>query len=329
MNLRTTYMGLELGNPLVVGPSPLCDDLDTVKALAGAGAGALVLRSLFMEQILQEQLAADALEANYNSFAEALDYFPAAGDFGIGPQAYLDHIKACKAAVSIPILASLNGTSAGEWVDYARSLAEAGADGLELNIYHLPVADDETPEHVEQRYVDILTRVKAQIGIPVAVKLTSHHTSPVNFAKRLAAAGADGLVLFNRLYLPTFDEEELEVHPTHHLSDSTILPLRLLWLAAMHGKVDTSLSATGGVHTAKDALRAIMAGASTVQLVSALLRRGPDHLARVKAELEGWLIAHEYASLDQARGSMSLAKAADPEAFERANYMKSLQTYSA
>ncbi len=327
MNLSVNYMGLKLSNPLVAGASPLSDDIESAKRIEQAGAGAIVMRSLFMEQIIREQLAMAEHEAYLDTFAEALTMFPEPDEYALGPQTYLDQIKALKAALTIPVIASLNGVVAGSWTDYAKKIEEAGADALELNIYFLPLRG-ETVEEVEGRYVEILKAVKAVVSIPVAVKLTKHHTSPIALTKALVEAGADGVVLFNRLYQPEIDIEALEVKPHIRLSDSGDLEERVLWLAGAYGQVDATLIVSGGVHTATDALKALMAGATGVQMVSALLKGGPKALAAVKSELEQWLISHDYESLQQAIGSMSLVNSPDPEAFERANYMKSLLTYS-
>jgi dihydroorotate dehydrogenase (fumarate) len=326
MDLSTTYLGFQLPNPFMPGASPMVDSLDTVKRLEAAGAAAIVMHSLFEEQILQEQLATIYhMEVHDESFAEAVSYFPRPSEFALGPEQYLAHIEQLKKAVGIPVLASLNGVTPGGWVAHARRMQDAGADAIELNVYYLATDVDETGQRVEQRTLDILAAVKQSVSVPVAVKLSPFFSSLANFASRLDEAGADGLVLFNRFYQPEIDIESLEVVPRLELSHSSELLLRLRWLAVLCDRVRTSLAVTGGVHTAADAIKAIMAGADAVQMVSALLRHGPDYLRTMLADLEAWMREHEYESLAQMRGSMSHARSPDPAAFERANYMRVLQ----
>ena len=326
MDLSTTYLGFPLPHPFVPGASPLTDDLDTARRLEDAGAAALVLRSLFEEQIALEQVAVSHyLDAPSESFAEALSYLPDPDTFVLGPDEYLEHLHKLKAAVSVPVIASLNGATDGGWLGYARLMQEAGADALELNVYTLASDFDETGETTELRTLHMLELVKRSIGIPVAVKLGPFYTSFAAFARRLAESGADGLVLFNRFYQPDIDVETLEVAPLLRLSDSSELLLRLRWLAVLSGRIDASLAVTGGVHTAVDAVKAVMAGADAVQVVSTLLRHGPEHLANLRRELALWLEEHEYDSLAQMKGSMNLLRCPNPAAHGRANYMTILQ----
>lgn len=326
MDLSTTYLGLPLPHPLMPGASPMADDLDKVKRLEEAGAAAIVMHSLFEEQILQEQLAgAHHLERHAESFAEALSFFPRPGELTLGPGQYLDQIARIKAAVRIPVIASLNGTTPGGWIDYAGRIQEAGADALELNVYHLATDPEETAEIVESRALGILRAVKRAVTIPVAVKVSPSYSALAHAAAELDAAGADGLVLFNRFYQPDIDAESLEVVPTLQLSTSAELRQRLPWLAVLSHHVRASLAVSGGVHTALDAIKAVMAGAHAVQMVSALLLRGPMYLRTVRREMEGWMDAHEYTSLRQMQGSMNLARCPDPAAFERAHYVRVLQ----
>lgn len=327
-DLTTRYLGLTLPHPLMPGASPLVDDLDTVRRLEDAGAAAIVMHSLFEEQIVAEEMAAvDHIERHAGSFPEALSFFPGVEAFALGPEEYLEHIRRIKAAVQVPVIASLNGASPGGWLAFARWMEEAGADALELNVYFLATDPEESAAEVERRILDMLRAVKAQVRIPVAVKLSPFHSALAHLARELDRAGADGIIVFNRFYQPDIDAEELEVARTLHLSDSTELLLRLRWLAILSGRVRPSLAVTGGVHSALDAVKAVMAGAHAVQMVSALLRRGPGHLAAVLREMRAWLEEHEYESLDQMRGNMSLLRCPDPKAYERANYMEILQSW--
>ncbi len=326
VDLSTTYLGLTLPSPFMPGASPMVDSLETVRRLEDAGAAAIVMHSLFEEQIVQEQLATiQYMEAPAESFAEAVSYFPRPGEFAMGPEQYLMQLARIKRAVRIPVVASLNGTTVGGWVEYARRMQEAGADALELNIYYLATDPQERSGDVERRTLDILQAVKQTVAIPVAVKLSPFFSSLAHLAGQLDQTGADGLVLFNRFYQPEIDTEQLEVVPHLELSTSSELLLRIRWLAVLRDRVRASLAVTGGVHTATDAIKAIMAGADVVQMVSALLRHGPHYLRTVRQELEAWMQEHEYESLAQMRGSMSHARSPDPAAFERANYIRVLQ----
>jgi dihydroorotate dehydrogenase (fumarate) len=328
MDLSTTYLGLELPHPLMPGAGPLADDLDTVRRLEDAGAAAIVVRSLFEEQIALEEATTFAVtEAHGNSHGEAGSYFPAPDAFALGPDEYLEQIRRIKGMVRVPVIGSLNGVTPGGWLHYARLIEQAGADALELNVYALATDPREDAATVEDRTIEMVREVRSSIRIPLAVKLSPFYTAFANFAHRLDAAGPAGLVLFNRFWQPGIDVEELEVRRELHLSDSSELPLRLRWLAILFGNVRASLAVTGGVHTVLDVIQAVMAGAHAVQMVSALLRHGPEHLAVLRRQLEQWLEEHEYASLREMRGSMSLRSCPDPQAYERANYMLMLQSW--
>jgi dihydroorotate dehydrogenase (fumarate) len=326
MDLRTTYLGLKLPHPFMPGASPLVDDLDMVKRLEDAGAAAIVMHSLFEEQIVREQVSAFLhTEMHGESFAEALCYFPSPERFALGPEEYLEHVARLKGTVRCPVIASLNGTTLGGWLGYARSIEQAGADALELNLYALPASFEESSQQIEDRSVEMLRELKRSVRIPVAVKLSPFYTALPHFAGRLDAAGADGLVLFNRFYQPDIDPDALEA--THRLALSTPseLPLRLRWLAILSGHVKASLAVTGGVHGAVDAVKALMSGAHAVQLVSSLLRAGPEHLKRIREDTVAWMREHEYESIDAMRGCMSFEACPDPAVYERANYMLVLQ----
>lgn len=330
MDLSTKYLGLDLPHPFMPGASPMVEDLDTVRRLEDGGAAAIVMNSLFEEQIVLEQLAtAASLDGPADSFAEALSYFPEPDSLALGPEEYLEQLRRIREAVGIPVIGSLNGTTKGRWLDYAEQIEQAGAHALELNVYQLATDPEECGADLELRTVEMVTEVRQRIQIPIAVKLSPFYSALANFAKQLVAAGADGLVIFNRFYQADIDVEELEVERTLHLSDSSELLLRLRWLAVLSATVETSLAVTGGVHSSLDAIKAVMTGADAVQLVSALFRRGPEYLTGIRRRVEEWLVEHEYESLDQMRGSMSLARCPDPAAYERANYMHILQGWTA
>jgi dihydroorotate dehydrogenase (fumarate) len=328
MNLRTTYLGLDLPHPFMPGASPLADDLDSVRRLEDAGAAAITLRSLFEEQIEREQIAtAGFLEGPADSFAEATSYLPSPADFALGPEEYLDQIRRIRDAVDIPVVASLNGTHSGRWFEYAELIEQAGASALELNLYELVTSAEESAADVEDSSVQMVAELKGALKIPLAVKLSPYYTALPSFAARLEKAGADGLILFNRFYQADIDIEALDVVRSLHLSDSSALLLRLRWLAVLSTQVRCSLAASGGVHTTEDAIKAVMCGAHGVQIVSALLQNGPERLTQILDGVERWLIEHEYESLEQMRGSMNLENSPDPAAFERANYMQILQSW--
>jgi dihydroorotate dehydrogenase (fumarate) len=327
--LVTRYLGLTLGCPLVASASPLCESVDNIRRMEDAGAGAVVLHSLFEEQIEVESQHLDRyLSHGTESYAEALTYFPDLHAYRIGPDAYLEHVRRAKAAVDIPVIGSLNGVSTGGWITYARKIEQAGADALELNVYYVPTDPDMTGAEVEQIYSDLVRDVRRSVTIPVAVKLGHSFSALANLARRLDEAGADALVLFNRFYLPDFDLENLDVVPRLTLSSSSELLVRLHWAAILYGHVRPDLAITGGVHTAHDVLKAMMAGARVAMMTSALLQHGITHLAAVRAELHQWMESHEYESITQMQGSMSYRSVREPSAFERANYMKVLNSFA-
>ena len=329
MDLTTTYLGIDLPHPFISGASPLSDGLDSVRRLEDAGAAAITLRSLFGEQLDVEGLATHrAMDSISHASPEAATYLPDPDDFLLGPEAYLDHLRQVKGAVAIPVVASLNGTRADGWVDYARKIAEAGADGLELNLYDVVTDPELSSEAVERERREVVASVAAALDIPVTVKLSPFYTGLPAFARRLQRAGAAGVVLFNRFFEPDLDIEELEVTTGHTPSHSGLLLLRLRWLAILRPGFTGSLAASGGVHTVDDAVKAIMAGADAIQLVTTLLRGGPGHLTELRDGLAAWLEEHEYESLEQARGSMDLAHCPNPAAYRRAHYMRLLQTWS-
>ena len=326
MDLSTNWLGLRLAHPLIPGASPLVDDLSSVDRLAAAGAAAITMHSLFEEQIEGDRLARERWhDVHADSHAEAASYLPAAELYALGPDEYLEQIARIRRRVDVPVIASLNGTTPGAWLRYARSIEEAGASALELNLYDLATDPDVGAAEVERRALEVVRSVCGSVAIPVGVKLSPFHTSLPSFARELGRAGARGVVLFNRFYQPDIDVESLEVVRTLRLSDPSELNLRLRWLAVLSGRLDLSLAASGGVHCGLDAVKAVMAGAHCVQLVSALLRHGPERLADVLAGLRGWMEQHEYASVAQMRGSMDLSRCPDPRAFERANYVHVLQ----
>jgi dihydroorotate dehydrogenase (fumarate) len=328
MDLSTNYMGLRLASPLMPGASPLLDNIDNAKRLEDAGAGALVMHSLFEEQIAGEQLGTIyQMEIYANSFAEAQSYFPDPKDFAFGPEQYLEQIGKLKKACGIPVIASLNGTTLGGWIEYAKQIAQAGADALELNVYHVATNPTETGEQVEQRVIDIARNIRNNISIPLAVKLSPFFSSMPNLCCKLDDLKIDGLVLFNRFYQPDIDLELLEAVPKLALSDPQELLLRLRWLAIIAPHVQASLACSGGAHSAEDAVKAIMTGASCVQVVSALLMHGIDHMKKILDGMKVWMEQNEYSSIRMMQGSMSLSRCPDAHAFERANYMRVLQSW--
>jgi dihydroorotate dehydrogenase (fumarate) len=330
MDLRTEYMGLHLKNPLVASASPLSKSVDGVRRLEEAGAAAVVLYSLFEEQITHESRELDHyLERGTHSYAEALTYFPDLDHYNIGPDSYLEHIGRVKRAVGIPVIGSLNGISSGGWIDYAQLIEKAGADALELNIYYVPTDPDLSGAELEDTYVALVADVAARVKIPLAVKLSPFFTAIPHVAKRLANAGAAGLVLFNRFYQPDLDIEALEVVPNLKLSNSDELRLPLRWIAILYGRIAASLALTSGVHTHIDVLKAMMAGADVAMLASALLRGGPGQISTILDGIAAWMEVHEYESIAQMKGSMSQRAVAEPAAFERANYMRALNSFDA
>jgi dihydroorotate dehydrogenase (fumarate) len=328
MDLSTTYLGMKLPHPMIVGASPLSDDLDTVRELEDAGAAAIVLRSLFEEQIVSEEVA-DLLyrDATDDSSAEAASYYPGDEAAVSGPDEYLNHLRRVKEAVRIPVIASLNGSTRGGWLSYGRLIEQGGADALELNVFHTPLDPRRSSGEIERETLDVAKEVKCNAGIPVAVKLSPFLTSFAHFAVQLDGAGADGLVLFHRFYDADIDVQELQVTRSLHLSTSADLPMRLRGIAAVAPFVSASLAVSGGVHTALDVVKSTMAGAHVTQMVSALLENGPGHLSRVRRDLETWMGENEWSSLTEMRGNMSVDKIPDPHAYVRANYMQLLQEW--
>jgi dihydroorotate dehydrogenase (fumarate) len=327
-DLSTTYLGLHLKNPLVASASPLSRKIETAQKLQDAGIAAIVMYSLFEEQIIHESLELDHyLSRGTESFAEALSYLPDTGTYSLTPEKYLEHLSALKKSLSIPVIGSLNGVSRGGWTRYARYIQDAGADALELNLYYIPTDITLTSQELENTYVDLVQSVREAITIPLAVKLSPFVTSLPNLAHRLVAAGVNGLVLFNRFYQPDFDLEELEIVPTLELSTSAELRLPLRWISILYGKIKTDFALTSGVHSAQDVLKAMMAGAKVTMMASALLRNGVEIIPTILREMEWWIESHEYTSLKQMQGSMSQQAVAEPAAFERANYMKVLNSW--
>ncbi len=328
MNLTTTYLGHKLRTPLVPSASPLSENLDNIKRMEDAGASAIVFHSLFEEQLRHDRYELDFhLNQGTESFAEALNYFPEPQEFKVGPEAYVEHIAKAKAATSIPIIGSLNGSTFGGWQTYARQIEQAGADALELNIYSLPTDPDVSSEDIEQNYLTILASIKGQLKIPVAVKLSPFFTNFARFARRLDLHGANALVLFNRFYQPDIELETLEITPNILLSTPMAMRLPMRWIAILYGRIGASLAATSGIHRATDALKMLMAGADVTMLCSVLLRRGIAHLSVIEREMKEWMEEHEYESVEQLKGSMSQKNCPEPMAFERAQYMRALQTY--
>ncbi len=326
VDLSTKYLGLRLRSPLVVSASPLSRDIESVRQMEDAGAAAVVLYSLFEEQLRQEELDLDYhLAAGTESFAESLTYFPQPSEFHTGPGGYLDHIRKAKAATSIPIIASLNGSTLGGWTKFAGEIERAGADAIECNIYYVPTNEEKTAEEIESAYLEILRTLKSTVTVPVAVKLSPFFTNLAHMAHRLDSVGADGLVLFNRFYQPDIDLEALEIRPNVLLSTPQALRLPLTWIGILYGRVKAGLAATGGVHNAEDVIKLLMAGANVTMMCSALMRHGINHLRHVERELRDWLEAHEYESVSQMQGSLSQLKCPDPQAFERAQYMRAVK----
>ncbi len=327
-DLTTHYLGLTLKNPLVASASPLTKNLESARKLDEAGIGAIVMYSLFEEQIIHDSLELDHyLTRGTDSFAEALSYLPDLGTYAMGPEKYVEHLAAIKKAVSVPVIGSLNGVSKGGWTRYARYMQDAGADAIELNLYYLVTDPQISSQELEDTYVELVEDVKASIHIPLAVKLGPALTSLPSFSRRLAAAGAKGLVLFNRFYQPDFDLDSLEVVHALSLSTSEEIHLPLRWVSILHGKVDADLALTTGVHTYTDVLKAMMAGAKVAMLASELLKNGYQRIPAILADLQKWMEEHEYNSIEQMQGSLSQKAVREPAAFERANYMKVLNSY--
>jgi dihydroorotate dehydrogenase (fumarate) len=328
MDLTTKYLGLELKNPIVPSAGPLTDKVDKIKVLEDAGAAAVVLYSLFEEEIEHDQMELYQHTTYIQErYAESVDFFPEPFDYKTGPEKYLNHIRKTKEAVDIPVIASLNGKSLGGWIEYSKKIEQAGADALELNIYSLATDPNKTSTEVEKLYIDIVKEVKLNVNIPIAVKMHPFFSSVSRMAKEFVKVGADGLVLFNRFYQPDIDLEKLEVVPTVLLSTPMDMRLPLRWIGILYGKIKADLAATSGISSEKDALKMIMAGANIVQMLSSLLKFGANHISEVLTNMVYWMEVNEYESLEQMRGSMSHANIADPSMFERANYMKMLHSY--
>lgn len=328
MDLSTTYLGLKLKNPLVPSAGPVSKNIDSIKSMEDAGASAVVLYSLFEEQITHE-----ALELHYHtsvhadSYAEALTYFPEQEEYHLGPEEYLEHIRKAKASIDIPVIGSLNGITTGGWIDYAKKIEEAGADALELNVYLIPTDPSKKGDEIENIYVDIVKTVKKSVKIPLTVKLNPFFSSLANFTSKLDNAGADGIVLFNRFYQPDIDLENLEVTPNVILSTPQAMRLPLRWVAILYGKIKADIAASSGISSHEDVLKMLMAGANVTHLLSSLLKYGTNHITTILTNMKQWMEEHEYESVQQMRGSMSHKSVANPTAFERANYMKALNTY--
>jgi len=327
VDLTTYYMGMKLRTPLVVSASPLSQEIGSIRRLEDVGASAVVLYSLFEEQLRQESLELDYhLNAGTDSFAESLSFFPQASEYRLGPEGYLEHIRKARQAVGIPIIASLNGATAGGWAEYAKEIEQAGADALECNIYSIPTDPDVSSAEIEQTYIDIVKSVKKSVSIPVAVKISPYFSNLANMAKQLDRAGANALVLFNRFYQPDIDLKELEIRPNVLLSTPQALRLPLTWIGILYGRVQASLAGTSGVHDAADVIKLLMAGANVTMMCSALLRNGINHLQYVENGVVDWMEKHEYESVQQMQGSMSQLRYPDPGAFERAQYMRAVKS---
>ncbi|MGZ5538383.1 MAG: dihydroorotate dehydrogenase-like protein [Chthoniobacterales bacterium] len=330
MNLTTRYLGFKLRTPLVPSASPLSEKIDNIKRMEDAGAAAVVFHSLFEEQVRQDRHQLEYyLQQGREMSAEAVSFFPEEAEFKVGPDAYLEHIAQAKAAVNIPIIGSLNGATFGGWMKYAREIEQAGADALELNIYATPTDEDRSADDIENEYLTIIASVKAQLKIPVAVKLSPFFTNFGQFARRVDRQGAGALVLFNRFYQPDIELETLEISPNILLSTPMAMRLPMRWIAMLYGRIGANLAATSGIHRATDALKMLMAGADVTMLCSILLRRGIEHLKVMEREIRQWMEEHEYESVEQLKGSMSQKNCPDPAAFERAQYMRALATYPA
>jgi dihydroorotate dehydrogenase (fumarate) len=329
IDLSTTYMGLPLKNPIVASASPLCDSVDKIRHLEAHGIAAVVLPSLFEEQLILDSESVDTdLSRGAEAFAESSSFLPELGDYNLGPEGYLELIRKAKKQVSIPIIASLNGVTPGGWVRYAREMEQAGADAIELNIYSLVTDPSRTAAEVEKDYCALVRKLRENLKIPIAVKLSQFFSAVANFASHIDTSGANAIVLFNRFYQPDLDINQLEVVPTITLSHPSELLLRLHWTAVMYGHISADIAVTGGVHRAEDVLKSVMAGASVAMMTSALLQNGVAHLDTVLSGIQQWMEEHEYQSIDQMRGSMSQRNVPNPAMYERANYMRVLSSYA-
>lgn len=328
VDLSTTYLGLLLRNPLVASASPLSEDIANIVAMEDAGISAVVMHSLFEEQLTRESHRIDRyLDFGTESFAEALSYFPDPGSYRVGPDEYLNKIRRAKERVQIPVIGSLNGISPGGWTRYAKLMEEAGADAIELNIYYLPTDERRSSMEVEDRYIDVVRAVRSKIDIPLSIKISPYFSSLPHVVRRLGDEGTDGIVLFNRFYQPDFDLNDFSVVPRITLSTSRELLLRLRWISLLYGRVNTDLAVTGGIHSHLDVLKSVMAGASAVCTTSALLARGIGYAAEVLDHTRKWMLEHDYQSIRQMRGSMSEQNVREPSALARANYMKTIQSW--
>ena len=330
MNLTTRYLGFKLRTPLVPSASPLSEKIDNIKRMEDAGASAVVFHSLFEEQMRRDHHDLQYyLDQGTESYPESLTFFPERTEFRVGPEAYLDNIASAKASVDIPIIGSLNGTTFGGWMKYAKQIQQAGADALELNLYSVPATPEASADDIENEYLTIIASTKAQLNIPVAVKLSPYFTNLAHFARRADRNGADALVLFNRFYQPDIELETLDISPNVLLSTPMAMRLPMRWIAMLYGRIGANLAATSGIHRATDALKMLMAGADVTMLCSVLLRRGIGHIRVLEQEMREWMDQHEYDSIEQLKGTMSQMNCPDPAAFERAQYMKALTTYPA
>lgn len=328
MNLETQYLGFSLPHPLIVGAGPLSDTVDGIRQAEDAGASAVVLRSLFEEQISAESMAAHrSFEYHADSFGEAQSFLPSPEEYMLGPEEYLEHIRSARQAVRIPVIASLNGSTLGRWLEYAKLMEQAGASALEINVFQIPTSPDESASAIEERTAQVVSEIRRTTQIPLAVKLSPFYTAPAHFAARLEAAGANGLILFNRFFEPDISLEELEYTSNLHLSTPSELLLRLRWIAILSGHIEGSLAVTGGVHSGIDAVKAIMCGAHAVQLVSSVLKHGVCYIAHMLQEVKLWMAEHEYESIQQMCGSMNLYRCPDPASLLRGNYIHMLQTW--
>jgi len=328
MDLSTTYLGLKLKNPIVASAGPLSRSFDSMHQLEDTGVSAIVMHSLFEEQITHEIESMNHYKSyGTESYAEALSYFPNINDYYYAPDEYLEIVAKAANELKIPVITSMNGTTPGGWINYAKKMVEAGAAALELNIYYVPTDVNMTSTDVENRYIEVLKGIRSAVKIPISVKLNTFFSSIPNIAKRLVSEGADGLVLFNRFYQPDIDLDELDVKSGIELSNSYENRLSMRWIGILFGKIKASLAATSGIHSAEDVLKLTMAGADVTMMCSALLTHGPEYIGKVLQNLENWMQEHEYESIEQMKGSLSHKSIADPSAYERANYMKALNRY--